>query len=769
MKKIKYLLIISLFVSIFLRDIKQVKAHEDYLPMMCNDAYEVDTIGSNGELLKKACYASFDLAKKTMQQSGPDAVVRHGSSYSPTKIIAMQRGGVAYSYARRSGSHVMPIKGYQNMASTYISNYRQMEYWDTISYNGAGDGRVYMTITGFDGLVSLKEVDLVPRKWIELGKAIYLGGYDLTAEKESPYLVVPKRTFYTAKQNGNYRDLVMTAYSGWALNGDIPHKVAEIAIGPAPDWMHNNVAYYSYDGIHFFSEGSFIHQIGTYYNYYQWLPLRSKSTISAEKLNQFIAHEVANKQSVMTNSGQIFIDNQNKYGVNALMVFAQACIESAFGTSSYAINRYNLFGVNAIDSDPNQADVYRNIEHSISEQMAYQLRNGYMYTRNTISYYGDHFGNKGSGIAVKYASSPYYGESIAAMAYKVDKFAAGLNGKLVDYNTVQLGLFNKQNVPVMSFTKSNVLYTSSFINNYQQNAIANIIGEENGWYKVQSVNYLDGQESMSLAGKSLLTYNWQTNIGWVQKNYLIKLNNARVSLTSQWIHDQVGYWLRRADGTYPKACFETVDNIRYYFNDQGYMVIGWQNISGKWYYFNSSGAMLSNWQLIDNQWYYLNSSGQMMIGWQFINGCWYYLYGSGQMAKGWQFIGNRWYYLDNSGQMRTGWQLINNQWYYLNGSGQMMIGWQFIGNRWYYLDNSGQMRTGWQLINNQWYYLNGSGQMMIGWQLINNQWYYLYGSGQMAKGWVLIDNQWYYFNLSGIMLRNTSVSGYTLGPSGAMI
>lgn len=39
---------------------------------------------------------------------------------------------------------------------------------------------------------------------------------------------------------------------------------------------------------------------------------------------------------VIANQGQDFIDVQNKYGVNALMVFAQVVLESGYGTSNYA-------------------------------------------------------------------------------------------------------------------------------------------------------------------------------------------------------------------------------------------------------------------------------------------------------------------------------------------------------------------------------------------------------------------------------------------------
>lgn len=74
-----------------------------------------------------------------------------------------------------------------------------------------------------------------------------------------------------------------------------------------------------------------------------------------------------------------------------------------------------------MDSNPDGASYYRDVFQSIEEQMGYQPRNGYINTFNNSTYYGNHFGDKSSGVSVKYAFTPYYGESIATVAHAIDK------------------------------------------------------------------------------------------------------------------------------------------------------------------------------------------------------------------------------------------------------------------------------------------------------------------------------------------------------------
>jgi LysM repeat protein len=55
---------------------------------------------------------------------------------------------------------------------------------------------------------------------------------------------------------------------------------------------------------------------------------------------------------------QALVDAENQYDLNALFILAHADVESAHGTSNYAETRNNLFGFNAVDSDPDLASSY---------------------------------------------------------------------------------------------------------------------------------------------------------------------------------------------------------------------------------------------------------------------------------------------------------------------------------------------------------------------------------------------------------------------------
>ncbi len=103
-----------------------------------------------------------------------------------------------------------------------------------------------------------------------------------------------------------------------------------------------------------------------YYNYYQYLPLRSKTTYSVDQLNNIINAKANSTNSKMYNTAQQFVDYQNKYGVNALLMIEIGANESAWGNSNIAVTKNNLFGLNAVDSSPGQsANTYDSIDKCI--------------------------------------------------------------------------------------------------------------------------------------------------------------------------------------------------------------------------------------------------------------------------------------------------------------------------------------------------------------------------------------------------------------------
>lgn len=493
----------------------RVSAEENQYPMACN-AYEVALVNGEGGFDKQNCYNSFEDAKNAMAGLGKDAVVRHGSSLSPSKIIAMNEG-IAYSYPLRDASPTLSLNQHGGTKTSYMYKYREIHYISTDKYNGNGTGTIHGNVTGFDADIELKNVDLIPSRYVKENLSIYLGGNDASSEHEAPYLTKVRQSYYTVEQNGNYKELVFHAFSGWALNGAVPKSVFNAAVGPAADWMKAGQTLYSYNDYDFYYDSAYTQYAGTYYNYYQFAPLRTKSTIPADAYNKFLSSKGYGENSVLWNQGQTFINAQNQYGMNALMIFAQAVVESGYGTSDYAVHRNNLFGWNAVDSDPDRASYFDSVEDCVEQQMALNLR-GYAYT-DDYRFFGSHFGNKGSGITVKYASSSYYGLTLSSIVYEMDKCYNSADGNLTEYNGKQIGVVNKYAAPICITPNGSVLYTTEYGATYQMNHTVTILDESDGWYKIQSTNYIENGQSVNLnTNKGIRDYNWDTNVGWIAKS-----------------------------------------------------------------------------------------------------------------------------------------------------------------------------------------------------------------------------------------------------------
>jgi len=508
----------------------EVEEEDDSLyPMACK-VYEVDDIEKDGSFSSAGCYDTYKAAKAAMEKRGDNAVVRHGSSLSPTKIIAMN-SGVAFSYPARSGSATLSITQYSGSKTTYTSQHRELHYYATDSYDGKGNGTVHIMVSGFNGKVSLKNVDLVPYALIDAGAAVYLGGNDATTANEQPFSLKPKISYYEVKVNGNYRDLIFHSFSGWNTNGKDGYEIMGVAVGPAPDFMEEGVKYYSWNDVDYYTDREATQLAGTYYNYYMFAPLRTKSNISADVYNGFLTSKGYGESSKLWDTGEIFLECQEAYGMNAAIVFVQACVEAAYGTSYFATARNNLFGWNAVDSEPGRASYYKSIEQAIKEHMGINLR-GYMYTNDT-RFFGSHLGNKGSGISVKYASAPYYGATLAAVWYSFDKYASGNDGTLTDYDSMGLGVIRTFGAKVYDEIDGSVLYTMEYGATYQINHTVSILEEKDGWYRIQSTNYLDEDGVVDTAGMTAyLEYDWDEQSVWISKDDVERINDTKVPVNN---------------------------------------------------------------------------------------------------------------------------------------------------------------------------------------------------------------------------------------------
>ena len=512
----------------------KLEAANNYSFACSSSEFEVSYIEDDGSLTKVSCHSSLDDAKSAMKANN-DYVVRHNSSYSKSKIVAMN-SGLAYSYPNRRGTNTMYLyqdpkqTGSSLYKQTYISKGFEMTYVDTYSVNSSGAGYVQIVMNGFEGFADLEYVDLVPFKYINNGIAIYLGGdhgSTVSYGNEDPYLVKLEQNYYMLETKGNYTDLVFYYHYAYGINGNkCVTYVNSVDNGRhyLEAGMQMGVKYYSNDGVNFYSDQKLKNLAATCYNYYQFLPFRTKTDISASTFDAFVS---GHSDSVLRGEGQSFIDAQNAYGINALLVYAMACHESAYGESGYAVHRYNLFGWSAVDSNPNGASYFNSVEDCINAQMGRYIN--WFIDFTNWRYFGYCVGNKGAGLNVQYASDPYWGVGIASLAYSIDKKSKNSNGELSDYDKYTLAYVNGNYNDTLygsniawdskfyaTSTGNSILFTGRYGSHYQKDLIVPIIGEENGRYRIQTPNPIENGALVTRDG--ILPYDWEDSVAYISKS-----------------------------------------------------------------------------------------------------------------------------------------------------------------------------------------------------------------------------------------------------------
>ena len=521
---------------------------------------------------------------------------------------------------------------------------------------------------------------------------IEVGGYEGWVNKDTSsgnydLVIVPlnqvKNPSYYIVRDGELIHYISSDLTNYSEGG------YEVVIGPAPNFLSENVKYYSYDNKYFYKDlstligdlqndnhNNSVNANNPFYPYYMYLPFRSKTTFTAEELNNFIAKKTKS-YSKLRGTGQAFIDAQNKYGANALLLLGLAANESAWGTSQISQQKNNLFGINAIDSSPGaSANSFETVEGCINDFAKYYISRGYSDPEDW-RYFGGYLGNKGSGANVKYASDPFWGEKAGQNAYIADYWASGKGiAGLKDYNYYQLGIYTG----------------ASSVTNKDNEKLYDV----GGLYterveKIGATTILTSKEKINHNGKECYEINpvrttpvisngspvaFKGPYDWNDKGFV---DASKVKLINEGKHSEnvMGKW-------------ELNDGIWYYYLGEKYAV-GLKCIDGYWYYFNQNGEMQIGWQKIDGKWYYFRPDGNMRIGWEEINGYWYYFNGDGVMQTGWQELGGKWYYFRPDGNMKIGWEKINGYWYYFNGDGVMLTGTQKIDGVIYNFKDNGML------------------------------------------------------------------------------
>ena len=403
------------------------------------------------------------------------------------------------------------------------------------------------------------------------------GTYGYVASEDETWIEVKNTlltdTFYYVHNNDLYHYIHMgRSQSDYALN-----------IGEAPKNNDNNYflknsqntnylgitnRYLSFDGNYFYTDyktmiddyrsGSYQHAINyeyPYYPYFMYVPAHTLTNITKETINNSLinngitsplTHEVSyyynsdgstnhqlGVESILYNTGELFVNAANTYGISPITIYTAAMRESGYGRSAIALLKNNLFGMGAADDDPfNKAFTYSSIEESINDY-ANTIGGQSSYTNiNHTHYHGTHKGNKGSGTVVYYMSDPYGGEKDSAAAYKLDRESGRTQQ---DSNT--LGIKNSDNL--VSIYKSpsknsGVIYqTKNYYTGFILKDMPFIVvdkvytyedGKNQGYYKVYTDVSLNENQDVCPS----CTYSFLNSYGYIKEEDLYVKNNQPV-------------------------------------------------------------------------------------------------------------------------------------------------------------------------------------------------------------------------------------------------
>jgi len=380
------------------------------------------------------------------------------------------------------------------------SGYTCGAYAADAAYLGTSNGKVKFMLGGVIGQVNSSEVQVVNKS---------------AAKSVSHYKVSSGKLYHYISTNLNN-----SSYGSTLL------------VGAAPSYLSSGVTYYSYDGHYFYTEANFgnmldnynagtrsnsVNASNPYYNYFQYLPLRSSSSYSASVLSAYVNNK-SGSTSKMYNTGTNFVSMQGTYGTNALLMIGIGANESNWGKSNIAQTKNNLFGLNAVDSSPGQSANYYSSTATCIKDFSETylskryLRPGYSY------YYGAFLGDKASGMNVMYASDPYWGEKAASIAWNLDydngskdakKYTLGIKDNMSHKHT-------NLNVRKETNTTSTVLYQTGGQSNHSFLVLNSTAS--NGFYKVQSDGVLNsGRTAINTSSGE---YNFGTMYAYASSDYV---------------------------------------------------------------------------------------------------------------------------------------------------------------------------------------------------------------------------------------------------------
>ena len=524
--------------------------------------FELAIAKTDGSIQSVSCHEDYTSAKASMSTNNEKNLIIIDESVSNSKIVDAKYALLYLSH----GDAVTYM--YSNAACTSQDNYMN---------NGSGYGGVEAALISYDssnGSYKMK-----------------IGGYTGYIKKADVVAVVPVSW---VKSTSYFKITSSDIYHYFAKNiENSGYTQMSYRLGPKPSNI-NTGSYYSYDGNYFYSSlytmlddyrgnntsGS-INKDNPYYNYYQYLPHRTKTNYTIDDFDAYIRNQLGmvgsiygkkkvTNYSVLYGEADSFINSEKKFGANALSMFSLSLNESTKGTSEIARYKNNIFGHSAYDSTPfSSASVYLTVSHNIDYHAYSYISYGYSNPSDS-RYYGGNFGNKRIGMNRMYASDIFWGEKAASYYYEFDRS----NG-MKDYDYYQLIVSND------TYIYARVSPSSSAKSNYtiKYKGMPFVLLEEvegenykgsNIWYKIQADPNVDSNGN-KISGNSSNppAYNWNGAL-YVPSSMFIKVNNTEK--VNNKYHAPASVNKETDDYTYTFCGTNTVTNykIGYLIKDTDY-------------------------------------------------------------------------------------------------------------------------------------------------------------------------------------------------------
>jgi len=511
-------LVIALLFMLFILPTSKVEAmlpNEILTRIECPNI-ELAEAKTDGTLTKVECYDTYQDAKNIMNQTDNDNLV----IIEKGVIIDAKYGVVDYDITYPDA----------DTKYRYIHMYTTSTGNQTSSYirGGTPDEAALIDYDYNTKRVKIKVAGIIG--WIDKSYRNFgTNGYDIVP---LAWTITPQS--YTVTDNTLVHNFPKNVYN--------TKGTYSLTIDKKPTMLEKGT-YYSYDGHYFYQDlktllidyknGNYdnsVNKDNPYYNYYQYLSFRTKTNYTSENINQYISLRTSDPESKMLNTGEYFINAQNNYGVNAVLMMAIGMNESGKGESSIAKTKNNLFGLNAVDATPGEsASSFLTVEDCINDYGYGWLSYGFVDPRD-YRYNGSNLGNKYQGLNYKYASDPFWSEKAAYYYYDIDSTFG-----FQDYNSYQLAALNND--------YSNTVYPKKTVdgnnvsNSYQyklKDSTIVILEEVEGteidgnkiWYKIQSDATLDS--NLDCIGSSKdnprVIYDWNNNQVYVHSSYFTKIN-----------------------------------------------------------------------------------------------------------------------------------------------------------------------------------------------------------------------------------------------------